>query len=313
GGIRRRDARGHARLHRGGAAARTTPGHLSGHSQTATPAGAKLPANQAWREADSGFAAQPVRKTVNRREFLSVLAAAAACGAPLRSSNAQVQSALYDVPAYGNVSFLHFTDCHAQLLPVYFREPSANLGIADARGRPPHLVGEALLKHFRIPANSAASHAFTCLDFEAAARRYGKVGGFAHLATLVKRLRAARPHALLLDGGDTWQGSAVSLWTKGADMIGAQKRLGLDIMTAHWEFTYGAERVQQAIAQELAPVEFLAQNVKTLDFEDPVFKPYTLRSVNGVALAIIGQAFPYTPIANPRYLVNEWTFGIQES
>jgi sulfur-oxidizing protein SoxB len=138
------------------------------------------------------------------------------------------------------------------------------------------------------------------------------VGGYAHLATLVKRLRASRPHALLLDGGDTWQGSATALWTEGADMIGAQKLLGVDIMTAHWEFTYGSTRVQAAVANELAPMEFLAQNVKTADFEDPVFKPYVLRSVNGVALAVIGQAFPYTPIANPRHMVAEWTFGIQE-
>ncbi|HLS86584.1 MAG TPA: thiosulfohydrolase SoxB [Burkholderiales bacterium] len=252
---------------------------------------------------------------MQRREFLRLLALAAAAGGTLRPglSDAQAADELYEAAPFGNVSLLHFTDSHAQLLPVHFREPSVNIGVGEARGRPPHLVGEALLRHFGIAPNTAAAHAFTHLDFVAAAHRYGMVGGFAHLATLVKRLRASRPHALLLDGGDTWQGSAVSLWTKGADMIGAQKRLGLDIMTAHWEFTYGAERVQQAIAQELAPVEFLAQNVKTLDFEDPVFKPYTLRSVNGVALAIIGQAFPYTPIANPRYLVNEWTFGIQES
>jgi S-sulfosulfanyl-L-cysteine sulfohydrolase len=216
------------------------------------------------------------------------------------------------VPPFGNVSLLHMTDSHAQLRPVYFREPGVNVGVAEAAGRPPHLVGEALLKHFGIGAGSAAAHAFTSLDFERAARRYGRVGGYAHLATLVKRLRAARPHALLLDGGDTWQGSATSLWTEGADMIGAQKRLGVDLMTAHWEFTYGAKRVQAAVAKELAPMEFLAQNVKTADFEDPVFKPYTLRSVNGVALAVIGQAFPYTPIANPRYMVADWTFGIQE-
>jgi sulfur-oxidizing protein SoxB len=169
-----------------------------------------------------------------------------------------------------------------------------------------------LLKQFGIAPGGAAAHAFTFLDFERAARRYGKVGGYAHLATLVKRLRAARPHALLLDGGDTWQGSATALWTEGVDMIGAQKLLGVDLMTAHWEFTYGMKRVQAAVARELAPMEFLAQNVKTVDFEDPVFKPYTLRSVNGVALAVIGQAFPYTPISHPRHLVADWSFGIQE-
>ena len=252
--------------------------------------------------------------SMHRREFLRLLALAAAAGASLRpgASEAQAADELYQVAPFGKLSLLHMTDSHAQLRPTYFREPSVNLGVGEAEGRAPHLVGEAFLKHFGIAAGSAAAHAFTYLDFERAARRYGKVGGYAHLATLVKRLRASRPHARFLDGGDTWQGSATSLWTEGADMIGAQKLLGVEIMTAHWEFTYGAKRVQAAVDKELAPMEFLAQNVKTADFEDPVFKPYSLRSVNGVALAVIGQAFPYTPIANPRYMVAEWTFGIQE-
>lgn len=248
---------------------------------------------------------------MQRREFLRLLALAAAAGGTLRAglSTAQAAAELYDAPPFGNLSLLHVTDVHAQLLPVYFREPSVNLG----EGKPPHLVGEALLKYFSIERHTPQAYALTHLDFVAAARRYGRVGGYAHLATLVKRLRASRPHALLLDGGDAWQGSATSLWTKGADMIGAQKLLGVDLMTAHWEFTYGVERIKTAIERELAPIEFLAQNVKTADFEDPVFKPYSLRSVNGVALAVIGQAFPYTPIANPRYMVAEWTFGIQET
>ncbi|HSU63134.1 MAG TPA: thiosulfohydrolase SoxB [Burkholderiales bacterium] len=247
---------------------------------------------------------------MQRREFLRLLALAAAAGAGLRRGTSQAQAAaeLYDVPPFGNVSLLHLTDVHGQLLPVYFREPSVNLG----SGQAPHLVGEHFLKNYNIKAGGASAHAFTHLDFENAARRYGKLGGFAHLATLVKRLRASRPQALLLDGGDSWQGSATSLWTRGADMIGAQKLLGVDLMTAHWEFTYGAERVVQAVERELAPIEFLAQNVRTLEFEEPVFKPYSLRSVNGVPLAIIGQAFPYTPIANPRHMVPDWSFGIQE-
>jgi sulfur-oxidizing protein SoxB len=251
---------------------------------------------------------------VNRREFLQVLAAAAACGAPLRQSLAQAQSSLYEVPRFGNASFLHFTDCHAQLLPVYFREPSVNIGLGEAAGRPPHLVGKAFLKHFRLEKSPEMAHAFTHLDFAEAAQRYGKVGGFAHLATLVKRLRASRPHALLLDGGDTWQGSATALWTQGRDMIQACRELGVDLMTGHWEFTLGDKRVLQAVEKELAGrTEFIAQNVKTADFNDPVFKPYVLREQNGVRVAIVGQAFPYTPIANPRYFVPDWTFGIQES
>jgi sulfur-oxidizing protein SoxB len=253
---------------------------------------------------------------MDRREFLELLAAAATCGLPLNAPDALAQTAserLYRLPKFGNVSLLHISDTHAQLLPTYYREPSMNIGIGEGAGKPPHLVGEHFLKAFDIRLGSAEAYAFTHLDFERAARTYGKVGGFAHLATLVKRARAERPGALLLDSGDTWQGSAVSLWTRGADMIAAQRELGVDLMTAHWEFTYGAERVQQAVEKDLADrIEFVAHNVKTQDFGDPVFKPWTMREVNGVPVAIIGQAFPYTPIANPRYFVSEWTFGIQE-
>ena len=251
-----------------------------------------------------------------RREFLQILAVAAASGMPLagRAAEAGRGDVLYDLPrAGGNVTLLHFTDCHAQLLPGHFREPDVNIGLNAARGRPPHLVGEALLRHFRISPKTRLAHACTHIDFEDAARRYGRIGGFAHLATLVRRIRAQRPGALLLDGGDNWQGSATSLWTRGQDMIDASKLLNIDVMTGHWEFTYGAARVQEAISKDLkGRTEFLAQNVKTADFGDPVFKPYVLREVNGVLLAIVGQAFPYTPIANPRHFVEDWTFGIQE-
>jgi sulfur-oxidizing protein SoxB len=251
---------------------------------------------------------------LQRRAFLRLLALAGAAGASLdpRLSQAQAAGELYDVPPFGNVSLLHVTDTHAQLLPTYFREPSVNIGLAGALGRPPHLAGKAFLEFYNLKGKSQETYAFSSVGFEAAARRYGKVGGFAHLATLVKRLRAGRPHALLLDGGDSWQGSASSLWTRGADMIAAQKQLGVELTTGHWEFTYGAERVMQAVRKELGPIEFLAQNVRTTDFEEPVFEPYVLRSVNGVALAVIGQAFPYTPIANPRRFMPDWTFGIQE-
>ena len=252
---------------------------------------------------------------MNRREFLHMLAMAQAAGLVLNSPAVQASdgAALYDIPRFGNVHLLHFTDCHAQLVPIHFREPSVNLGVAQALGKPPHLVGEHLLKAFRIAPKSREAHAFTYLDFEVAARNFGKVGGFAHLSTLVKRLRATRPGALLLDGGDTWQGSATSLWTRAQDMVDACKLLGVDMMTAHWEFTYGASRVKEIIEKDFAGrIEFLAQNVKTTDFEDPVFKPYALRDMNGVSVAIIGQAFPYTPIANPRHFVPEWSFGIQD-
>jgi sulfur-oxidizing protein SoxB len=261
--------------------------------------------------------------SLNRREFLNVLAAAATAGLALDpraalaagpASGASRSSALYDLPRFGNVSLLHFTDCHAQLLPVHFREPSANLGVGGSRNRPPHLVGNALLREFGLKAGSREAHAYSHLDFPLLARAYGKLGGFAHLATLVQRLRAERPASLLLDGGDTWQGSATALWTRGQDMIAAQKLLGVEITTGHWEFTYGADRVREVVEKDFAgQIEFLAQNIETNDFGDPVFKPWTMRELGGVPVGIIGQAFPYTPIANPRHFVAEWKFGIQEA
>ncbi len=254
--------------------------------------------------------------SLSRREFLQVLGAAAAAGMALDSRSvlaAPAADKLYDLPPFGNVHLLHFTDCHAQLRPLYFREPSVNLGIGAANGKVPHLVGEQLLRHVGLQPGSPEAYAFTCLDFESAAQSYGQVGGFAHLATLVRRLRASRPGALLLDGGDTWQGSGTALWTKGQDMVDACLLLGVDVMTAHWEMTLGDKRVQEIVDKDFkGKVDFVAQNIKTTDFGDQVFPPYTIREMNGVAVAIIGQAFPYTPIANPRYLVPEWSFGVQE-
>ena len=256
--------------------------------------------------------------SIGRREFLQMLAVASAGGMALGqkevlAGDMAAAQKLYVLPKFGNVSFMHFTDCHAQLKPIYFREPSVNIGISEALGRPPHLVGENLLKYFKIAPGTPAAHAFTYLNFEQAAKTYGKVGGFAHLATLVKQVRASRPHALLLDGGDTWQGSATALWTNGQDMVDACKLLGVNLMTPHWEFTLGADRVKEIVDKDFAgKIEFLAQNVQTADFEDQVFKPYTLREMNGVPVAVIGQAFPYTPIANPRHMVPDWTFGIKD-
>ncbi|MDX2219631.1 MAG: thiosulfohydrolase SoxB [Burkholderiales bacterium] len=252
---------------------------------------------------------------INRREFLHLVAAASAAGLAVDSKTALAQAGkgFYDLPRFGNVHFLHFTDCHAQLMPIYFREPNVNLGLGEASGRAPHLVGEHLLKQFGIRPGTREAHAFTFLDFEKAAKTYGKVGGFAHLATLVKQLRAERPNALLLDGGDTWQGSATALWSKGQDMVDACVQLGVNVMAPHWEFTLGAARVKEIIEKDFkGKIDFVAQNVHTTDFNDPVFAPYTLKEMNGVPVAVIGQAFPYTPIANPRHFVPEWSFGIKE-
>ncbi len=254
---------------------------------------------------------------LTKREFLQVIGAGAVAGLGLgryaQADAATAAAGLYDVARFGNVSFLHMTDCHAQLNPIYFREPNINIGVGSMKGRLPHLVGEHLLKVANVRPGTAEAHALTYLDFEQAANRYGKVGGFAHLATLIKRLKASRPGCLLLDGGDTWQGSGTALWTKGQDMVDACKLLGVDIMTGHWEFTLGMDRVKEIVDKELkGSIEFVAQNVKTNDFGDPVFNPYVMREINGVPCAIIGQAFPYTPIANPRYMVADWAFGIQD-
>lgn len=253
---------------------------------------------------------------MNRREFLQVLAVAAAGGWSLTANAdeaAKEAEKLYHMPRKGNVSLLHMTDCHAQLLPIYFREPQVNLGVGAMRGQVPHLVGEHFLKYYRIPKGGLEAHAFTYLDFEAKAKLYGKVGGFAHLRTLVKRLKESRPGALLLDGGDTWQGSGLSLWTNAQDMVDACKLLGVDVMTLHWEATFGAERVKEVEEKDFqGKIDIVAQNVHTTDFEDPVFKPYVIRTINGVPVAIVGQAFPYTPVANPRWQVPNWSYGIKE-
>jgi sulfur-oxidizing protein SoxB len=248
---------------------------------------------------------------------MQVLAAAAASGLALDSRSVlagSLPAGYYDAPPAGNVSFMHITDTHAQLLPIWFREPNVNLGIGSMTGQAPHLVGEHFLKHYGIKPGTVDAHAFTYLDFQTAARTYGKVGGFAHLKTLVDKLRAARPGALLLDGGDTWQGSATALWTNAQDMVDACIALGVDVMTAHWEMTYGAERVQAIVNGDFkkAGIDFVAQNVITNEFGDQVFKPYVMRVINGVQVAIVGQAFPYTPVANPRYMVPDWSFGIRD-
>jgi len=242
-------------------------------------------------------------------------------------SAARKPSDLYEIPPFGNVCLMHMTDSHAQLNPVYFREPSVNLGIGGARGKAPHLVGNALLSHFGVEPNSIEAHAFTYLNFDQAAREYGRVGGFSHLASLVKRVRTERGdgNSLLMDGGDTWQGSGTAYWTRGRDMVEACNLLGVDVMTGHWEFTYLDQEVIANIGEFKG--DFVAQNVsireealfdyRFADFEGfnedtgLAFKPYTIKEVGGVRVAVVGQAFPYTPIANPSRFMPDWTFGIQ--
>jgi sulfur-oxidizing protein SoxB len=268
---------------------------------------------------------------LNRREFVRLMGFAAAAGLIPKTgfSGADSASTLYDMPVFGNARILHISDCHAQLNPVYFREPSINIGVGDSHGRAPHLVGNHLLDHFNLPRGGIESHAYTYLDFEEAARLYGKVGGFSHLATLVKKMRAEAPRdrSLFIDSGDTWQGSGTAYWTRGKDMVEACNLLGVDVMTGHWEFTYEAAEI--LANAELFKGEFVAQNCKVKDDalfdyelgeigdfnEDTghVFKPYTIREMGDLRIAVIGQAFPYVPIANPQRFIPDWTFGIQDS
>ncbi|MDD5276379.1 MAG: thiosulfohydrolase SoxB [Methylovulum sp.] len=251
---------------------------------------------------------------MNRRKFLHFLALLGL--SPWLMSPVKQRSAA----AFGNVTLMHFTDCHAQLLPVYYREPAVNIGVGQAKGLPPHLVGRHFLDFFGIKPDTALAYAFTHLDFAEATGIYGKMGGFAHLATLIKQVKRTRGHenTLLLDGGDSWQGSATALWTKGEDMVAACNLLGVDVMTGHWEFTYGNAQALANIKQFNG--EFVAQNIGLTDEAmfaadaetDVVFKPYIIKAFNKARIAIIGQAFPYTPIAHPRRFTPDWQFGIQE-
>nr|VFK54854.1 MAG: sulfate thiol esterase SoxB [Candidatus Kentron sp. TUN]VFK60072.1 MAG: sulfate thiol esterase SoxB [Candidatus Kentron sp. TUN] len=253
---------------------------------------------------------------LTRRDFLQITAAASALGLtgfpPSVFSKDITQENLLDFKPLGQVTLLNFTDIHAQLMPLFYREPSINLGIADDHGRPPHLTGAALLKHFDLPAGGIEAYAFTDLDFTRLAREYGRVGGLAHMTTLINAIRTERPdRTLLIDNGDTWQGSYTSLQTRGADMVQAMNALGVDAMTAHWEFTYGAERVQELIGQLEFP--FLAGNVRDTEWEEPVFENMAWFERGGLKIAVIGQAFPYTPVANPRHLIPDWAFGIRHA
>lgn len=261
---------------------------------------------------------------MRRRDVLKVLTAAAISGAVPRLSRAAEADDLYDIGQFGNARVLHMTDTHAQLSPVYFREPSVNLGVGSMAGKPPHLVGRAFLEHFGIAPKSRLAHAFTFLDFEEAAHRYGRLGGFAHLKTLIGRLRAdaGAGGSLLLDGGDLWQGSGLANVMQGEDMVDTANLLGIEAMTGHWEFTYGEERLR-ANAKRFKG-EFLAQNVflteeATFDNKPAfdtatgrAFKPAMIKEVGGFRVGVVGQALPYVPIAHPKRFTPDWTFGIRE-
>ncbi len=241
---------------------------------------------------------------LSRRELLHALAMAGAAGmlgSPRARALGWLGEDAYAVPGFGDVTLLHFTDCHAQLNPVHFREPHINIGVGPMKGEPPHLVTDAFLEHYGIRAGSRRAHAFTPIGFVEGARRFGRMGGFAHLKTLVERYRAERDgRTLLLDGGDTWQGSATALWSGARDMVRASNGLGVDVMTGHWELTYGEEWVKEIIDNELS-ADFVAHNIKDATWGDNVafFDNYVVKERGGVRIAVVGQAFPFTPIANP--------------
>src|SRR5262245_675445 len=256
---------------------------------------------------------------VGRRDLLKLLAVGATAGLAPRqvAADESAPERLLEFPPLGNLTLLHLTDSHATLRPVYFREPSTLLGVGEERGKPPYLTGADFLRAYHIAPRTAAAYAMSSADFTTLAARYGRMGGYAHLATLVKRVRAERPgRTILLDGGDALQGSATALWSRGEDMLRAENQLGVEIFTAHWEFVYGIERVKELFGDRERPGlfrgEFLAQNVTEAGWGEPVFRPYTIREAGGVRVGVIGQAFPYTPISHPRRFVPGLTFGIHD-
>ena len=255
---------------------------------------------------------------ITRREILHVGVATAALAAgdsALMRAVAQQhlsESELLRFDALGNVTLLHVADIHGQLLPVYFREPSVNLGVGEARGQPPHLTGRDFLRRFGIPEKSASAYALSDLDFATLAKSYGRIGGFDRLATVVKHVRAERGNekVLFLDGGDTWQGSLGANRSKGQDMVDCMALLKPDAMTGHWEFTYGETRVKELVKTLDYP--FLALNIRDTEWNEPAFEPMKLFEKGGLTIAVLGQAFPYTPVANPRWLMPKWSFGIRD-
>ncbi len=255
---------------------------------------------------------------ISRREFLQAsLAASTILGASglSRWSRAMAQQSLtqdqlLQFEPLGNVTLIHITDIHAQAMPIYFREPEINLGVGEAKGRPPHVTGADFLKMFNIEPNTPDAYALTYENFTDLAKSYGKMGGMDRVATIVKAIKAERPEALLLDGGDTWHGSMVALKTKGQNMVDVMNKLGVEAMTSHWEWTYGQDRVNEIV--DGLPFPFLGANIFDAEWDEPAYEPYKIFERNGTQIAVIGQAFPYMPIANPGWMFPDYSFGIRE-
>ncbi len=256
---------------------------------------------------------------VSRRDFLQVgMAASALLGvsgygnwARLAAQEALSQDDLLAFETTGNVTLVHVTDIHAQLKPVWFREPEWNIGVGAVTGKPPHVTGADFRRMYGIKDGSPLDYALTYDDFTALAKAYGKVGGLDRIATVVKAIRAERPDALLLDGGDTWQGSLTAQRTNGGDMVRLMNALGVDAMTSHWEFTLGIDRVTEIVENELG-FPFLGANIFDATWDEPAYEPYSMFERGGVQVAVIGQAFPYMPIANPGWMFPDLSFGIRQ-
>ena len=253
---------------------------------------------------------------ISRRDFLQAgVAAAAIFGAGnfpvLAARQALTQNQLLDFKTTGNVTIIHFTDCHAQVKPIWFREPSVNIGVGAQKGLLPHITGQDLLNAFNYQTGTPEAYALTSEDFVSLARSYGKMGGLDRVSTIVKAIRSERPDALFLDGGDTWHGSMTALKTDGQDMVNLMNALNPDAMTSHWEFTYGIDRVNE-IVEEL-PFPFLGANIFDNEWDEPAFEPYKIFERGGAKVAVIGQAFPYMPIANPGWMFPNLSFGIREA
>jgi sulfur-oxidizing protein SoxB len=280
-------------------------------------------------------------KKLDRRDFIKMMGASAAASSvpllwPSSAYAQQMPKNFYDMPMNGNARILHITDVHGQLLPVYFREPNVNLGVGDAYGRPPHVVGKKLLHKMGLNENSPESYAYSYLDFQNAAKKYGKTGGFPQIKTLLDMLReqaGGSQNTLTIDGGDLWQGSGTSLWTRGVDMVEASNILGVDVMVGHWEFTYREDEVLSNVA--LFKGDFIGQNVRVKEdalFGDEyatmvekydgsglydedsghAFRPYVIKEIGGARVAVVGQAFPRTANANPQEFFPDWSFGLRE-
>lgn len=255
---------------------------------------------------------------ISRREFLQAsLAASALYGASglgnwskLAAQQVLSEDDLLRFETFGNLSLIHVTDIHAQVRPIWFREPEWNIGLGDIKGRPPHVVGKSFIEMFGLTPGSPEAYALTYTDFEALGRTYGKMGGMDRVARVVAAIRADRPDAILLDGGDTWHGSMTSYLTRGQDMVNIMNKLGVDAMTSHWEWTFGQDRVHE-IVDDL-PFPFLGQNIFEREWDDPEFDDYAWFERGGAKVAVIGQAFPYMPISNPGWMFPDYSFGIRE-